>query len=302
MTHPNLGLYPGAVCRALLLCVTVAACDSGSGSEERPTVNADGQVRHPVEAYAPYRDLPARVMTLNEVRTGGEPWETFLAAGPDAVSTVGGGAETPFGEITHVARFRDGFVVADDKEHKLHLFDGSGGVRGVVGRSGEGPGEFRRITAVVQVGSRTIAVADVMRRVELFEMTDSLRFLRRVSLDFSPKSLCTIGDRIFAYAPSVADSLPPIRVLDTAWTEQARIGASYRSPNPLINNAMGEVVTLLCAPQLQRLVVIPRGGLGDVDLLGADDTPVVRYRGAISGASRWSRMRRATRYCPTRGA
>ena len=101
-------------------------------------MDADGQIRHPVEAYAPYRDLPARVMTLNEVRTGGEPWETFLAVGPDAVSTVGGDAETPFGEITQVARFQDGFAVADDKEHRVHLFDGDGGVRAVVGRTGDG--------------------------------------------------------------------------------------------------------------------------------------------------------------------
>jgi hypothetical protein len=59
-------------------------------------------------------------------------------------------------------------------------------------------------------------------------------------------------------------------VLDTAWTEQGRIGASSRSPNPMINRVMGEFVTLLCAPWVQRLVVFSRGGLGDISLLAAD--------------------------------
>lgn len=278
MTTPNLRCYPSTISRALLLCVMLAACGAEREAEEAPTVDASGQIRHPVEAYAPYRDLPARVMTLNEVSTGGERWETFLAVGPDVVSTVGGDAETPFGEITHVARFQDGFVVADDTDQRVHLFDGDGGVRAIVGRTGDGPGEFRRITAVAQVGSRTLAVADVTRRVELFEMTDSLRFLRRVSLDFGPMAICSMGDRIFVYAMSEADSLPPIRVLDTAWTEQGRIGESYRSPNPGINSAMGTSVALLCAPELQRLVVIPRASLGDIYVLEADGTPVVRYQ------------------------
>jgi hypothetical protein len=278
MTTPSLRWYSRTISLALLFCATLAACGAGSEADEAPTVDASGVIRHPVEAYAPYRDLPARVMTLNEVRTGGEPWETFLAVGPDAVSTVGGDAETPFGEITHVARFQDGFVVADDEEHRVHFFGGDGDVRGVVGRFGDGPGEFRRITAVVQVGSRTLAVADVMRRVDLFEMTDSLRFLRRVTLDFGATAICTMGDRIYVYSLSMADTLPPIRVLDTAWTEQGRIGASYRSPNPMINSALGESVALLCAPELQRLVVIPRASLGDIYLLEADGTPVVRYQ------------------------
>jgi hypothetical protein len=41
---------------------------------------------------------------------------------------------------------------------------------------------------------------------------------------------------------------------------------------------MGEFVALLCAPELQRLVVIPRASLGDIYLLEADGTPVVRYQ------------------------
>lgn len=47
---------------------------------------------------------------------------------------------------------------------------------------------------------------------------------------------------------------------------------------------MGEFVTLLCAPELQRLVVIPRAGLGDAYLLEADGTPAIRYQ--------WSDFRR----------
>src|SRR5690606_13297516 len=102
MTNPNPRWYSSTVCGALMFCVTLTACGAGSEADEAPTVDASGVIRHPVEAYAPYRDLPARVMTLNEVSTGGEPWETFLSVDPEAVVTVGGDAETPFGEITQV--------------------------------------------------------------------------------------------------------------------------------------------------------------------------------------------------------
>jgi hypothetical protein len=46
----------------------------------------------------------------------------------------------------------------------------------------------------------------------------------------------------------------------------------------MINGAMGQFVALSCAPELQRLLVIPRGGLGDIYLLEADGTPVGRYQ------------------------
>lgn len=238
-------------------------------------VGAGESIRHPVEAYSPYRDVPAHSLVLNQAVRGSAKWERLFEVDQEPVETLGGDPVGPFSDITHLAAFQDGFAIGDNVDNRVHVFGPDGLAVATVGRTGEGPGEFRRITAVSQIGQRVLAVADVMRRVELFEMTDTLRYLRRVSLPFSPTSLCTIGDRIFAYASPGADTMPPVRVLDAEWNELARIGESYQSPNPGINNAMGEV-KLICAPTLNRLVLIPRGGLGDVYVLRADGTPVTR--------------------------
>ena len=233
-------------------------------------------LRHPVEAFSPYRELPAQSLLLNETVQGAGKWTALLGVVGESVVEVGGDSETPFGDVTHLVTFQDGFAVGDNADFRVHVFDRDGSALGAVGRKGEGPGEFRRITSVLQLGRNVLAVTDVMRRVELFEMTDSLRYLRRVQLPFSVNSVCTIGDRIFAYASPGADTLPPIRVLDTAWNVQSRIGQLYRSPNPMINSAMSEVA-LICAPSLSRLAVVPRAGLGDVYVIGADGTPIARY-------------------------
>ena len=239
-------------------------------------VGAGESLRHPVEAFSPYRELPAEPLVLHQTIRGSEKWEALLAVDQESVVTVGGDSLAPFSDITHLVRFQDGFAVGDNGEARVHVFGRDGSAIAAVGRSGEGPAEFRRITAISQIGQGVLAVADVMRRVELFEMTDSLRHLRSVRLPFSPTSLCTMGEKTFAYASPGADTLPPIRVLDAEWKEQARIGQSYKSPNPLINSSMGEVA-LICAPKLDRLVVIPRAGLGDVYILAGDGAPIARF-------------------------
>ncbi len=262
-----------ASCGLIALLILVGC--SGGAPEGLAIEDGNQVIRHPIEAYSPYREVPAQHLTLNEVSSGGEAWPDVLSVSNAAPRTIGGDENTPFGDITHLVRFQDGFVVGDNDEARVHIFKSDASPLGSIGRSGEGPGEFRRITAVAQVGERQLAVADVMRRVELFEMTDSLEYRRRVTLDFSPTSICAMDGRIFAYSSPGADSLPPIRILDESWTELSRIGRSYSSPNPMINSAMGEV-TLLCAPALDRLVVVPRAGIGDVYILNVDGSPLAR--------------------------
>lgn len=254
---------------------TLTFC-SGESEREEGRVGAGESIRHPVEAFSPYRDVPAKPLVLNQNIRESEVWGTLLEVDQESVVTVGGDSLAPFSDITHLVQFQDGFAVGDNGEARVYVFGRDGSAIAAVGRSGEGPAEFRRITAISQIGQSLLAVTDVMRRVELFEMTDSLRYLRSVRLPFSPTSLCTIGDRIFAYASPGADTLPPIRVLDAEWNEQARAGQSYKSPNPMINSAMGEVA-LICAPTLDRLVVIPRAGLGDVYILAGDGAPIARF-------------------------
>lgn len=250
-------------------------CSPGSDRAEA-AVESRGPVRHPVEAYSPYRDVPATSLVLNQTIESSVGWEQLFKVEPDPVAQIGGDSSALFTDITHLVAFQDGFVIGDNAEWRIHAFGPNGRAIGAVGRKGEGPAEFRRITAVSQVGKSGLAVADVMRRVELFESTDTLRYSRRVQLSFSATSICTIGERIFAYASPGADTLPPIRVLDAEWQEQGRIGQAYRSPSPMINVALGEV-KLVCAPALDRLVLIPRAGLGDAYVLEADGTPVARF-------------------------
>lgn len=258
-----------------LAMLSLFAC-SDSDQQGNGAQGGGKVVRHPVDAYSPYREIAAQGLILNELSSGGDSWKGFLGVRSEPSATIGGDQNTPFGEVSHLVQFLAGFAVGDNEDARVRVFSSNGKSLGSIGRSGEGPGEFRRITAMTQMGENEIAVADVMHKVEIFEITDSLEYRRTVPLDFSATSICTIEDRIFAYASPGPDTLPPIRVLDTSWTELARIGRSYRSPNPMINTAMGEV-TVLCAPRLKRLVVVPRAGLGDVYILATDGSPITRF-------------------------
>ena len=81
-----------------------------------------------------------------------------------------------FGWISAIAVSADGTIyVADGVGPRLRMYDETGGYLGQIGRSGEGPGEYRQINGVVLTPSGELAIFDTsLRRITLFSASGEL--------------------------------------------------------------------------------------------------------------------------------
>lgn len=98
--------------------------------------------------------LPTHAATQAQWRLAPEP--RFAVGGADSP------ADELFTRIAGAHRFADGrFVVADEGELRLAVYDAAGRRLHSFGRDGAGPGEFRHISAIFDGGNGTVGVWDV---------------------------------------------------------------------------------------------------------------------------------------------
>ena len=91
--------------------------------------------------------------------------ENALPSGPDAVTVRGGEDGEGFTRLAGAVYRPDGrLVLADVASTALLLVDPDGVTRDTIGRRGQGPGEFRRLTAIAGASDGTIAVWDAASR------------------------------------------------------------------------------------------------------------------------------------------
>jgi hypothetical protein len=253
---------------ALLLLVLVAC--SAEPVETRPLgMEADGGTLHPQAQYLPYRDFPRTNLVLNDSSAMGDALDRFLTTSEDGIR-VGVDSTAPFGEVRAVLAVGDALGVFDPHQLGLHIVTREGVLRSTVGRSGNGPGEFRRPTAVLSPHPDTLLIADVMHRVEVFTRDatdDSWRVFRTVKLDFSVKDICRLGDRYYAYGYAAPGAGGPVRELDGNLTVVRQFGEAYASPHEGINQTMTEYA-LVCEPSSARLVIAPTAGIGELIVMG----------------------------------
>ena len=88
------------------------------------------------------------------------------------LGTIEGDEETSFGAITHVAVAENGSIfLVDPLVPQIYRFDGSGDLLGLVGREGEGPGEYSSdIIGVIIVGDRLLVADADNRRLSAFSL------------------------------------------------------------------------------------------------------------------------------------
>ena len=97
-----------------------------------------------------------------------------ISATPIAtIGTVDGPPEQQLFDVADAALLSDGSVlIANRGTHELRIFDRSGGFVRAYGGEGEGPGEFRRLTAIdVTPGDSIFAWDQQNRRVSVFSAT-----------------------------------------------------------------------------------------------------------------------------------
>ncbi len=87
------------------------------------------------------------------------------------LATSGQGAGHEFHRVRHATRLRDGRIaVADEGSNEIRMFGPDGAFHGKVGRTGDGPGEYRRLTSVHEIrGDSLLAFDSWLARFTLYD-------------------------------------------------------------------------------------------------------------------------------------
>ena len=236
-----------------------------------------------------------------EAPTAGSLEELFVVEG---VVQLG---EDPADSIAEVGDFverRDGgYVIGDGLLPRVRSYDEEGRLEAAFGRFGDGPFEFRRISAVAEAPSGGIVVAD-SRRSGLTYLTSSLAPDTLVSLSSAPRDILALergllvrmilGDpdrRVSGHPPLLHRMTPPEVVWSTYelpfslsegpyWSSFARYPVAVsgdstfaisglRYPVTVIDGA-GETVGTFGAPSasFRPIPVLERGALANLGSYG----------------------------------
>lgn len=152
---------------------------------------------------------------------GGEEGDTTidLSAGIMGASSASVGRLLPDGRI----------VVVAGQPPQMMVIDTTGKKSGTIGRSGEGPGEYRLVTQVLQLGSDTLLAFDMMRRKGiLFGLDGSSRGERDFptvgSLPIAPTILGVLNDGTTIHRGDALDPRP----------QEGGDPNSYQLPLPIV--------------------------------------------------------------------
>lgn len=150
--------------------------------------------------------------------TDGQSWELSSVPALEIHPSSNDG-QTPWGSVATLTRLQSGqVVVGDGMKREILFYDPSGQYERTVGRSGEGPGEFRLVGTTLQCNGDSVFVWDpAKRRVTVFDSrTSSMRDFGdeaiRMEVAGSPplhlsKVTCNAGG-LFATTSQRTDQLP----------------------------------------------------------------------------------------------
>ena len=78
-------------------------------------------------------------------------------------------AETGLTRVGHVVHDRDRILISQPDEHHLRVFSSDGGLLGIIGRRGQGPGEFEEVSRVGLHGDEVWVSDGLSGRVSFFD-------------------------------------------------------------------------------------------------------------------------------------
>lgn len=197
--------------RSLLLpLILLAACGGdkaapGGGIVEAKVRDSSGIAirEYPASSWEAAKQFTLSAKPLMAV--GGEEGDTTidLSAGIMGASSASVGRLLPDGRI----------VVVAGQPPQMMVIDTTGKKSGVIGRAGEGPGEYRLVTQLLQIGSDTLLAFDMMRRKGiLFGLDGSSRGERDFptvgSLPIPPTILGVLNDGTTIHRGDALDPRP----------------------------------------------------------------------------------------------
>ena len=117
----------------------------------------------------------------------------------DPAAEVSGDAPPYLGRIGEVEFLSDASLLVEDAQSsELHLFDAAGNVLGLMGGAGEGPGEFRNLTALTVTPGDTIYAYDRgLSRVSAFDRHGAL--IRTIGVAREDGGLGTLARDVWAF-------------------------------------------------------------------------------------------------------
>ena len=108
-------------------------------------------------------------------------------------------AETGLTRVGHVVHDRDQILVSQPDEHHLRIFSRDGGSLGIIGRRGQGPGEFEEVSRVGLHGDEVWVSDGLLGRVSFFD--SAYEYVSSVSVRGHP----TMGASRFDVRAVLAD-------------------------------------------------------------------------------------------------
>lgn len=233
--------------------------------------------RHPDRRYVDNEIAPSWQIQIAGPRS--VPSVTLDGRSLLAIGLEAGPDEQVFGDIAGVLPLDKGLIaIVDRMAQDVRVFDSTGRFVQRIGRSGQGPGEFRAPHTIASVGRATFAVVDMQRRMAVFALLGSTdhRLVRQVQVVPGVRSLCRLGDQLVASAVAPGD--PAIgRVLDSTGAVVRSFGKIYVSPSPLINAQMSEG-RVACDTTLGQVVFASNASLGELRAYRPDGRIVWRTR------------------------
>ncbi|MBK7717571.1 MAG: hypothetical protein IPI38_19575 [Gemmatimonadetes bacterium] len=189
--------------------------------------------------------------------------------------------EHTIGEIRTAVLLPDGGVgIVDPRSPALRVYDAAGRPRQVVGRRGQGPGEFRYpLSATVDRDGR-LYVADANWRIEVFVLINGkYEYERTLTLELIAQDLCFLADTLVVQGLSLSRQTL-IHIYDRAGRRVRSFGEFYHSPSPDMNEEFG-LGRIACDEKRRLIYYAPRIGNGEVRAFRADGT--LLWRTSFSG-------------------
>ncbi len=188
----------------------LAGCGGSEGAREIQASVGDGVFVKEVSG-----DTLGTVTALEK-----EP-QLLIGDGPDAIIFQG---------VSGILRLPNAqLVVAEHSSQTLRYFDRRGRVAGVSGGEGEGPGEFRGLTSLVEAGADSILAVDPrLRRLSWFDVRG--QYGRSVTIERPLRRIGVVGDSVIMVVSTMRAQVSESGVFaDTIEVALFRFDGSFHS-------------------------------------------------------------------------
>lgn len=153
-----------------------------------------------------------------------------------AVGALDRPPEQVFGQITDVAVNERQVFVLDGRLNRVVIFDRTGELFQVVGRSGQGPGEFVQPHSLLLLHDQRLLVGDAVGKLHRFipDASGRYAFDSSMAIAVSPESMCELSGRVYVHGLD----MPPtalVYVYSHDGEQLASFGGAYHSGEPMVD-------------------------------------------------------------------